>query len=105
MDTTNECPAVCRLRLENMGGDIEELKDMNSTQWEEIAKRPRLGPILWFTGITIVVMGALLGAIYSQGAATYRDVVSLKVKQAQIAEKLRSHDARNYSPRDHKDGG
>jgi hypothetical protein len=98
MGTTNECPPVCRVRLKNMGEDIEELKEMNSTQWEEIAKRPKLGPVLWFAGISIIVLGALLGAIYSQGAETHKDVVSLKIKQAQIAEKLRSHDARNSDP-------
>ena len=106
-----KCPAVCKLALRTLGDDIVELKDKNTIQWEEIAKRPKLGPLLWFTGITVVVLTALLGAIYTQGQDTHRDVISLKVKQAEISTLLNNHErARIRSNRatnlgNNKDGG
>ncbi len=106
-----ECPAVCKLALKNLGDDIVELKGKDKDQWEEIAKRPRYGPLLWFGGITVIVLAGLLGAIYAQGQDTHRDVISLKVKQAEISTLLNNHErARTRSNRatnlgNNEDGG
>lgn len=105
-----ECPAVCKLALKNLGDDIVELKEKREIQWEEIAKRAKLGPLLWFAGITVIVLGGLLGAIYTQGQETHKDVISLKVKQAEIStllnnhERARSRSNRATNPRDNKTG-
>lgn len=103
-----ECPAVCKLALKNLGDDIVELKEKKEIQWEEIAKRAKLGPLLWFAGITVIVLGGLLGAIYTQGQETHKDLILLKVKQAEISillnnyERLRTRSNRATNPGDNK---
>jgi hypothetical protein len=104
-----ECPEVCQLILKTLGDNIVELKEEDKDQWAEIAKRPKLGPLLWFTGITVLVLGALLGAIYAQGVSTHKDVVGLQIQAERIETQIDNHErARNRSAnslRDNKDGG
>jgi hypothetical protein len=99
---TDSCPPECKVELghiqdsidriaKNHTRDVEEIKAMEVTQWEEIAKRPKYGPLLWFAGITVVVLGALLGAIYTQGLTTHDDVVGLKIQAERIETNLENH--------------
>jgi hypothetical protein len=89
--TNPECPPACKLELQHIQEGLEALKNMETAQWEEIAKRPKYGPLLWFAGITVVVLGALLGAIYTQGLTTHDDVVGLKIQAERIETNLENH--------------
>ena len=66
MTEEEKCPKECQLKLDVNAGDIEELKGMNTTQWEQIDKRVKVGTLLTVTSIVVGILGALLGAIYFQ---------------------------------------
>jgi hypothetical protein len=82
---TDSCPPECKVELghiqdsidriaKNHTRDVEEIKAMEVTQWEEIAKRPKYGP-----------------AIYTQGLTTHDDVVGLKIQAERIETNLENH--------------
>ncbi len=66
MTEEERCPKDCQVKLKVNADDIEELKGMNVTQWDQIDKRVKVGTLLTITSIVVGILGALLSAIYIQ---------------------------------------
>jgi len=82
------CPPECQVKLDNNAGDIDELKQMNVTQWEQIDKRVKVGTLLTITSIVVGILGALLGAIYFQVAQVGSEVRRVDTRLYSVKEKV-----------------